>query len=343
VKRGITVSDEFKPSEHKEDEIFAEEINNITFSDDDTSDSKSYRMSKKVIAYFKEIMEEKNLSPKEFFNTVATEIQKNNILEHASGISNEMRRHFDSDVRRLREATDSIMFIFMSQMKNILVEKDNWLQEKDNILDRVKLLEGNLKNSESTIQALNDELQIKTTEYIDLQTDFKDKIADKESIISEKNERINDKESRITLLDDELQKLKTSFAEEKNDLNNRIVQLHDEIKQFEPIKEEKGKLEKEVNVHKDNTEKLKERLEYYKDKHQSEINNLIAKQELEIKSAMIDTEIRVRNESNAALEEYREENKKLYERIDKLREEISTLVRDGKTSPLDENEEKTGK
>lgn len=309
----------------------------LSFGEDDTSESKSYRISKKVIAYFKDVMDQKNLTPKEFFNAIASDIQKNEILEHSSGISNEMRRNFDTDVRRLKEATDSINAIFNSQMKSILVEKDKWLQEKDILTSENNLMEKGLKEAKNTIQSLNDSLT-------SVRNELDSKIADKESIIKEKDERIADKDSRIVTLENDLTALKTSFDEEKNNLNNRIVELLNEIKQFEPIKEEKEKLEKEVTTNKDNVEKLKERLEYYKDKHQSEMNNLIAKHEIEVKTAMVDTESRIRNDLNAALEEYRAENRNLYERLDKLREDNSELskentrIKEKVLTVVDENE-----
>lgn len=300
----------------------------LVFNDDDKSSSMSYRMTNKAIEFFKEVMKEKDLKPKEFFNLVATELQKNQILENTSGISSELRRNFDTDVSRLRAATDSIMFLFMNQMKNIMVEKDNWLQEKDSILVRIKVLKEDLSNSENTIQSLTNELQDRNFEIDKLQNDLIDKIADKESVIKTKDERIADKEEKITNLTSDLATLKATFNEEKNNLNNRIVELLNDIKQFEPIKLEKEKLEKELTSHKENVEKLKERLEYYKDKHKSEMNNLVAKHEVEVKTAMVDTESRIRNELNTALEEYRSENKALYARMDKLREDHSDISKE---------------
>lgn len=323
--------------EFNQDEL-QDQIDQIVFSNDDTSDSKTYRVSKKVISYFKEYMKTNNLTQTEFFNLIATDLKKNNILEHASGVSNELRRNFDTDVRRLREATDSIMFIFMNQMQHVLVEKENWLHEKDNILLKLKKLEEELVLSKNENQSLQDSLLQNENAYIALEKDLQEKITDKEKLLTEKDSRINDKEARIQTLEQELTEAKAAFIEEKNNLNTRIVDLLDEVKKVEPMKEEKGKLERELQTSNNHLESLKERLEYIEEKHQSEINNVKTAHEVAVKTAVLDTENRVRNELNAAIDEYRTENRGLYDKIDKLRDEKSSSI--GVVSQL--KEEKSG-
>lgn len=303
-----------------------EEVNEFIFSNDDSSDSKTYRLSKKVIKYFKEQMDEKNLTQSEFFNLIANELKKNNILEHASGVSNELRRNFDTDVRRLREATDSIMFIFMNQMKHILVEKEKWLQDKDSILQTVKRLEGELNDSRNEVQALQDSLQQNEDNFVTLERDLQEKIADKEKLLAEKDSRINDKDERNKSLEQELIETKKTFNDERNNLNTRIVELLGEVKKFEPIKAEKVTLEKEIDGYKDNVEKLEDQIKSLKEKQLYELNNLKTTHEVDIKSSVLDTETKIRAELNAAIEEYRSESRELYDKVDKLRDEKSNLL-----------------
>lgn len=56
-----------------------------------------------------------------------------------------------------------------------------------------------------------------------------------------------------------------------------------------------------------------------------------------MKTAILDTETRVRAEVNATFEEYRAENRSLYDRLDKLREEHSKVF----TENMGLKEEKT--
>ncbi|MFD1926454.1 hypothetical protein ACFSFY_00005 [Sporosarcina siberiensis] len=294
--------------------------------------TKAFKASPKSLAAINEIIKKSGKNDTEFFEELVNDLLIKGLTDtNDENISVNLRKHFESDVQKLKNATNSILSIFVSQMENISVEKNQWH------VATTKQLEEKQEAFEKQLNkyiGLKEEFEAKKQEAIKFEQDNDSlqkerdtlikRTSDQEQLISDRTERIQDFETRI------------------NKLNETIVTKDEQLKEFSPIVEQKKELEVKnsslnieienlKNAHRETLKKKEEQLifECEKEKHRVE-TKLLEGFNLEKESVRSET----RKETEIAirefyLEEIQRKEKERYEveksyklQIEKLQLEI---------------------
>lgn len=107
--------------------------------------TRAFKASGDTIEKIDEIIKKSGKGPIEFFEDLVMELSISKILDpNDESVSPDLGRHFESDVQKLKNATNSTVSIFVSQMENVLVEKNQWqkilesrVNEKQEVIDKI--------------------------------------------------------------------------------------------------------------------------------------------------------------------------------------------------------------
>ena len=198
--------------------------------------TKAFKASQKSLNAINEIIKHSGKNDIEFFEELVNDLLIKGLTDDGNeAISADLRRHFESDVQKLKNATNSIQSIFVSQMENISVEKNKWqavttkqLDEKQEALDKQTSQYRELKQE-------FDASKLEVTEFIkeneSLQKEREalvKRTEDQEQLIQDRSERIND------------------FGERINRLNETIVAKDGQLKEFSTMINQKKRLKKKI-------------------------------------------------------------------------------------------------
>jgi DNA repair exonuclease SbcCD ATPase subunit len=236
--------------------------------------TKAFKATPETIEKINAIIKKSGKGDIEFFEDLVQDLSIRRFTEGTEEISQDLHTHFKSDVQKLKNATDSIISIFTSQMENLVVEKDKWNHHTDKLIaeknEVIEKQEETNKNLTDQVNQVNQELTELTKVYEDTKKEretFQKQMEVQEQLIQDRNEKIEDLKERI------------------NKLNEIIVDKEDLLKEVEPMKQQKAKLEeqnKELLLQIENLkakfeedlQKQEEKLvfECEKGKHQQEIS-----------------------------------------------------------------------
>lgn len=322
--------------------------------------TKAFKASADTIEKVDELIKKSGKGPTEFFEELVTDLSISSIVDPSNdSISPDLRKHFESDVTKLKNATNSIFSIFTSQMQNIAVEKNQWqtistkqLGEKQEELEKLNTEHEELKQKFDESKLGLTELT-KVNESTQKELDVLSKrTEDQEQLIQDRNEKVSDLQERI------------------NTLNENIVSKDEQLKAVEPMKKElvvsKQKIdtleEEKVRLFEKQEEEIEKLLEKHKDekgrlleKHEDEVRrqkeNLIFtcekekhKVETTLKEQMTKEKEELRNEvrkqTEAAIREfYLEELKRKENQIEQLQQQVQTLSIKRTSAPRNKKEE----
>lgn len=260
--------------------------------------TKAFKASAETIEKIESLIKKSGKGPTEFFEDLVSDLSIQSVVDKDNGeISPDLRKHFESDVQKLKNATNAIISTFVSQMENISVEKNQWqvltekqLKEKQDAYEKLsaelnelksQLDEGKLQFTELT--KVNNNL----TKELDTLTK---RTQDQEQIIQDRTEKAIDLQERI------------------NKLNENIVDKDEQLKSIEPIKQELSKLketvqhlnqEKEqlIQKHKDELNRTKENLLFESEKAKHKLEMQLTEQFTKEKEALRN-EVRKETEQN---------------------------------------------
>lgn len=279
----------------------------------------------------------------EWFKDLIHQIQTNELVTEKSGIPFDLRKHFGSDIAALKDATNLIQSIFVNQMNRVAVEKNNWLQllqdkekefkDKQNALENdIQLLQEDVQDKESSLEDAHGtilQLQNKIEGFdkleIHLRKDIErleeEKVKLEKELLQQREESTLEKEKFYR----DAEELKGLHKEEKDRLNQQIVDLVDKVKEVEPISEENKLLKDQVKELQNSLKRESADFEMRLTRYQEE--------------ALIDKEKALLMRERELMEQFylqgREDNKELYEKIEKLQYENNRLLQS-----LDKNEER---
>lgn len=213
---------------------------------------KSFVASDETIQKINKIIEQSGKEQGQFFEELVNQLAANQIMNDES-IDPNLRTHFESDFQKLKNATNSILSLFTSQMDNIKVEKDRWekilndkLEEKQEQITKLTGENTSLKEELDTSKHELTELS-KVNESIQKEIDVLSKrTADQEQLIQVQTEKTEEMQVRI------------------NKLNETIVDKDEQLKLIEPIKEE-------LAATKQNIQSLQQEQERLNEKHKEEM------------------------------------------------------------------------
>ena len=201
--------------------------------DEKRDKTKAFKASQKSLNAINEIIKRSGKNDIEFFEELVNDLLIKGVTDESNeAISADLRRHFESDVQKLKNATNSILSIFVSQMENISVEKNQWqavtakqLNEKQETLEKqvsqyIELKQESDASKQEVIEFMkvNESLQ-KERDALAKRTE------DQEQLIQDRTERINDLGDRI------------------NKLNETIVAKDEQLKEFSTMIEQNKTLE----------------------------------------------------------------------------------------------------
>jgi hypothetical protein len=291
---------------------------------------KSFAASNETIEKINEIIKKSGKQEVDFFEDLVHDLAIGRLTdENNEEIPADLRTHFQSDVQKMKNATNSIVSIFVSQMENIAVEKDKWksitakqVEERDLKIQALESENKGLSENLAEANKANETLTSQAEEITKRIGLLEGTVQDREKIIVDKDEKIEDLKSRL------------------NTLNETIVDKDQQLKEVAPIKEEKRRLEEQVKMLQVQTEQLKEKHKEDLQKKEDVMDLERKKAELELREEFQKEKEQIRNETRketAAAERetvegfYREQIKRLEEghqkQIAQLQQEIERLSR----------------
>lgn len=233
--------------------------------------TKSFKTSQKSIEAINEFIKSSGKSDSEFFEDLVNDLLIKGLVDDENEtIAVNLRKHFKNDVQKLKNATNSILSIFVSQMENISVEKNTWevttekqLQAKQGEFEKQVNLYDELKKKWDTDQQDIIEFR-KVTDSLEKERDaLAKRTLDQEQLVQDRSERIeelleqlNKRNETIIAKDEQLEQFST-LVEEKKQLNDEVEGLRVEIEQLmkghaEALKKKKEELvfacEKEMHA-----------------------------------------------------------------------------------------------
>lgn len=264
--------------------------------------TKAFKASQASVNAINEIIKKSGKNDIEFFEELVHELSIKGLTDEGNeSISVDLRRHFESDVQKLKNATNSILSIFVSQMENISVEKNQWqevsgkqLHDKQEELDAQVAQYNELKEEASIANQTVVELE-KVSDSLSKERDVLEKrTLDQEQLIQSVNERRQllaerlDKLNEIIVEKDERLQKVSSIVEENKILVETKISLQSDI-------------EKLNQRYKEELTKTKERLEFAceKEKHKAEME-LLATFQKEKEEVRIET----RKETELSIREF---------------------------------------
>jgi chromosome segregation ATPase len=294
---------------------------------------KGFRISPEIAEKLSEIIKESGKEDGEWFEDLVLQISSNELVLEKSGVPADLRKHFSSDLSAIKDATNSILTLFVNQMNRIAVEKNNWnqylqtqIQDYENKLSKLK---NNITQLEQTIQEKDAELSGTHNTILQLQNKIEgfDKLETQlRKDIERLEEEVNKYTKEIQRLRDEslfekeklyndINELKNTHKEEKDRLNQQIVDMVKQLNEMKPLSEENKELQK-------NVDELRSSIEQLNEEHKIKINQLVEQAAVDKEKALLKRERELRE---LFYKQSREDMKELYSKIDKLQSENNEL------------------
>lgn len=190
--------------------------------------TKAFKCSQDTLEKLEEIIKKSGKGHTEYFEELVNDLAvKNVVSEDNEGISPDLRRHFESDVQKLKNATNSIVSIFVSQMENIVVEKNQWKMN----------LEKQLNDKQVIIEKQSLNIDGLTNRYKETESQLSELTKEKEALEKESDALAKRTEDQKQLIEDRTEKI-NELNERINKLNENIVDKDEQLKAIEPIKKE---------------------------------------------------------------------------------------------------------
>lgn len=294
---------------------------------------KGSRISPEIAEKLSEIIKESGKEDGEWFEDLVLQIASNELVLEKSGVPADLRKHFSSDLSAIKDATNSILSLFVNQMNRIAVEKNNWnqylqtqIQDYENKLSKLK---NNITQLEQTIQEKDTELSGTHNTILQLQNKIEgfDKLETQlRKDIERLEEEVNKYTKEIQRLRDEslfekeklyndINELKNTHKEEKDRLNQQIVDMVKQLNEMKPLSEENKELQK-------NVDELRSSIEQLNEEHKIKINQLVEQAAIDKEKALLKRERELRE---LFYKQSREDMKELYSKIDKLQSDNNEL------------------
>lgn len=252
--------------------------------------TKAFKASGETIEKIDDIIKKSGKGPTEFFEDLVYDLAIKNVVgKEDEGISTDLRKHFESDVQKLKNATNSILSIFVSQMENISVEKNQWQATAEKQLNEKQLVIEEVNNKYSELKVECDENVLRLTESSKVN----------ETLTKERDTLLKRTEDLEQLVQDRAEKIQEQ-SERINKLNENIVDKDGQLKLVEPIKEKRKKLEEDVR------QLIKEKQELITE-HEEEIKKTIDTLTFSFEKEKHELEFGLTNQFNKEKEELRNE------------------------------------
>jgi chromosome segregation ATPase len=299
---------------------------------------KGFRISEGTQKVVNDLIKNSGKEDWEWFEDLIQQISSNELVLEKSGVPLELRKHFGSDLASIKDATNLITSLFLTQMNRIAVEKNTWdklLQTRINEYEeRLTKHKNDIATLEHTVQQKDDELEDnqntilqlhnKVEGFDKLETQLRKDIerleGDNNKTSQElqrvKDESVGEKEKHYKDLDE----LKGAHKEEKDRLNQQIVDLVEQLKKVEPLNEENRKLQEKIKEL--DNDIIRNNADY-----EMKITRMQEQAELDKEKALL---VRERELREQLYIQNREDMKELYDKIEKLQVENNQLRIQGK-------------
>ncbi|WP_066418243.1 hypothetical protein [Sutcliffiella cohnii] len=294
---------------------------------------KGFRLDSQQRELLEELIKKSGLDNEEWITTVIQRIATEELILENDGIPTSLKRHYRTDLDSLKEAMNLIQTIFINQMNRLSVEKKNWEDKSfkvtENYEEKISALSTQIKDLEGTLGNLEQELQdshnlviqqnnkIDGFEKIEVQLHksierLEEEKGKLESSLSElKNEMLLQKQQH----QETIENYRVEYKEEKDKLNQQIVDLVNKNKQVEVLEKENYSLSTQIKD-------LEQTIKNNSLKYEVEYTNLQSQFELEKERALLARERELRE---SLYQEFKEDTKELYEKLQASTQQVEQL------------------
>lgn len=294
---------------------------------------KGFRLDSQQRELLEELIKKSGLDNEEWITTVIQRIATEELILENDGIPTSLKRHYRTDLDSLKEAMNLIQTIFINQMNRLSVEKKNWEDKSYKVIEnyeekiaalssQIKDLEGNLGNLEQELQDSHniviqqnnkidgfEKIEVQLHKSIERLEEEKGKL---EGSLSElKNEVLLQKQQH----QEAIENYRVEYKEEKDKLNQQIVDLVNKNKQVEVLEKENHSLSTQIKD-------LEQTIKNNSLKYEVEYTNLQSQFELEKERALLARERELRE---SLYQEFKEDTKELYEKLQASTQQVEQL------------------
>jgi len=291
---------------------------------------KGFKLDDETHKLVEDLIDKSGKESVEWFEEVIQKLATNELVLEKESISPQLRKHFTSDVAAIKEATTLITSIFLNQMNRISVEKTNWNDHLNKVIrshedvqenqkEKIRLLEEALENKDSDMTELNQQmmsLNSKVISFEKLEEELRknidrleiDKAKAESEIASLKESNSDEKRQYIEALEE----MKFSHKEEKDRLNQQIVDAFERLKEMEPILKENTQL-------KDSLKELQAELLRKSQQYELNLTRNQEQAEIDKQKALLERERELNTQS-------RHDMRELYEKIEGQQQRVQELT-----------------
>lgn len=242
----------------------------------------SVKVSETAQKVFKELSEEAGLNQGDFIEELINEWRLRKLEEGAvEKIPVDLQSIFQSDVAKLKMATNAINTLFISQMENLSTEKIVWQSKSDELHEQIKQEKEQVKVAKEDVQLVQKEKAI-------LEKDLDVQIKENETLHQRIQNLIESIEDKKGIID--------SKEKDIAELNALIMKKENEIEKYASLKERNEVLEKENNEFKSQVYTLLASLEKEKETAAKNLKKKEVELDMQCKQAAIEREFKLKDE-----------------------------------------------
>jgi hypothetical protein len=260
--------------------------------------TKAFKTNEETLQKINEIIKKSGKSEAEYFEELIQDISVRNLTESdETNISSDLRKHFSSDVAKLKNATHSIVQTFISQMENIAVEKNTWHKHLSQEIEKSTSIIASQKAQHDELSELYKALQDTHTITLKELDNIKKSAEMCEKWLNDQDELIQNQKNKIY------------------ELNQTIVDQASQLEKNKTLASDNKALEERVN-------KLTLDTDILKGKHKVETVNLEEQLTFETEKAILRRE-------NELYDKFREQEKQIRETVRlETREEVRSFYQE---------------
>lgn len=195
--------------------------------------SKAFKVTGETLERINRLIKQTGKGDTEFFEELVNDLEVDRLTsDENEEIPVDLRKSFQQDIQKLKNATTSIVSLFTSQMENIAVEKDRWAF-----------------STEKQIGEQEEKLAAQAEKLSRLKTDYELLNEELTRLLEINNHTEKERDALLKQLDGQ-EKLTTAREEKIEELIDRIHKLNEtlvakeeELQQTEPLKEENRTLQ----------------------------------------------------------------------------------------------------
>ena len=241
----------------------------------------SVKVTESAAELFKKISDDSPLDKGDLLEEILNDWSLGKLAEGTiEKIPTDLQSQFQSDIAKLKMATNAINTLFIGQMENLSTEKIVWQSKMNELIEQIKQEKEQVKLAQDEVKAIQKE-KADAEKELDMQ--------------KKENEAFN---SRIHDLIESIEDKKGIIASKEQDiqeLNALIVKKENEIEKYASLKERNEVLERENNEFKAQVDTLLASLEKEKETAAENLKKKELELDMQCKTAAMEREFALKD------------------------------------------------